>query len=126
MTITKAKESEEVKLYSLSEVALRNGKDSNEAWIVVKDMVYNVGGYLSHHPGGGELILEYGGTDCTKEFIDVGHTTDAWRDLKDLKIGELIDVSHFISIRNVLFRVKFILTGRQESKSNEIKGDKQR
>lgn len=93
MTITKSNVNEDVKLYSLSEVAIRNGVDSKDVWIVYKDSVYEVGSYMDHHPGSADLILEFGGKDCTKEFNDVGHSTEAFKDLKKLKIGELIEVS---------------------------------
>lgn len=91
MTVIKSKE--ELKLYSLSEVAIRNGKDSKECWIVIKDSVYEVGSYMADHPGSPDLILEHGGKDCTKEFNDIAHSTEALKDLKNLKIGELIEVS---------------------------------
>lgn len=44
------------------------------------------------HPGGGELIADVAGRDCTNEFDDFGHSSDAKNQLKDLKIGELVQV----------------------------------
>lgn len=95
MVITKASNNEDCKTYYLSEVALRNGKDMNEVWIIVKDAVYDVTAYCANdeHPGGPELILEYAGKDCTKAFNDAGHSVDAIREMKAIKIGELVEVS---------------------------------
>lgn len=90
MTITKLNDN--LKFYSLSEVARRNGKIEKEIWIVYKDSVYNVTSYLDRHPGGSELILECAGKDCTKDFNSVGHSLDAFKDLKSLKVGELMEV----------------------------------
>lgn len=44
------------------------------------------------HPGGGELITEWAGRDATKGFDDFGHSGDAKKLLKDLKIGEVVEV----------------------------------
>lgn len=44
------------------------------------------------HPGGGELITDVAGRDCSKEFDDFGHSSDAKNMLKNFKIGELVEV----------------------------------
>lgn len=93
MTITKTNEI--VKFYSLSEVAQKNGKECKEVWIVIKDYVYDVSSYLENHPGGSELITDHAGKDCTKDFTDFGHSSDALKILKNLKIGELVEVRKF-------------------------------
>lgn len=94
MTITKASESNtDLKTYTLAEVALRNGKDFNEVWVVIKDNVYDVTNYMDNHPGGAQLILEFAGKDCTKDFYDAGHSLDSLRDHVYLIIGELAFVS---------------------------------
>lgn len=53
------------------------------------------------HPGGEELILDVAGRDCTNDFEESGHSTDARNFLKKYKIGELVEVclsSHLVSI----------------------------
>lgn len=93
MTITKVRKADDdVKTYKLSEVALRNGSDLDEVWIIYKDTVYDVTKYMDKHPGGPELVMEYAGKDCTKGFNDAGHSLDAMKDLKKLKIGEIVEV----------------------------------
>lgn len=44
------------------------------------------------HPGGGDLITEWAGKDSTRAFDDAGHSSDAKKDLKQFKIGEVREV----------------------------------
>ncbi|XP_022215330.2 cytochrome b5 [Drosophila obscura] len=76
-------------LYELSEVAEQNGKKGKPCWIIIKGNVYDVTKFLSEHPGGEDLLLEYGGKDASKAFRQAGHSSDAEKDLKNFKIGEL-------------------------------------
>ncbi|XP_076273092.1 cytochrome b5-like isoform X1 [Rhynchophorus ferrugineus] len=43
------------------------------------------------HPGGGDLITEFAGLDATKGFDDFGHSSDAKKQLKSFKIGEVVE-----------------------------------
>ncbi|XP_019878717.2 cytochrome b5-like [Aethina tumida] len=83
--------SEEIKKFSLAEIANNNGKDTDRTWIIYKDSVYDVTDYLEEHPGGGDLITEWAGKDATKAFDDFGHSGDAKREMKKYKIGEVND-----------------------------------
>lgn len=47
------------------------------------------------HPGGGELITDVAGKDCTKDFEEAGHSSDAKDIMKLFKIGELVEVNKF-------------------------------
>ncbi|XP_037046017.1 cytochrome b5 [Bradysia coprophila] len=77
--------------YKLTDVAVNDGLDGKPCWIIIKDSVYDVTNYLDDHPGGGELITEWAGRDATKGFDDFGHSGDAKKLLKQLKIGELVE-----------------------------------
>ncbi|XP_053952557.1 cytochrome b5 isoform X3 [Anastrepha ludens] len=44
---------------------------------------------LDFHPGGEDSILEYAGKDATKAFNEVGHSTDAVKEMKSYKIGTI-------------------------------------
>ena len=59
-----------------------------DCWIVVNDVVYDVTGYLEKHPGGASSITMYAGQDATVEFDEI-HSPNAWRILKDWRIGVL-------------------------------------
>ncbi|KAH8256180.1 cytochrome b5 [Drosophila bipectinata] len=76
-------------LYDPSEVAQNNGKNGKPCWLIIKGNVYDVTNFLAEHPGGGDALLEYGGKDASKAFKQAGHSSDAERDLKNYKIGEL-------------------------------------
>ncbi|KAH8364814.1 hypothetical protein KR084_012088 [Drosophila pseudotakahashii] len=76
-------------LYELSVVAEQNGKNGKPCWLIIKGNVYDVTKFLGEHPGGSEALLEYGGKDATKAFKKAGHSSDAERDLKNYKIGEI-------------------------------------
>lgn len=90
MTITKTNDI--VKYYTLSEVAQRNGKTMEEVWVVYRDCVYNVTSFVNSHPGGAELIMEFAGKDATRDINDAGHSLEAMKELKSLKVGELVEV----------------------------------
>ncbi|XP_039963857.1 cytochrome b5 [Bactrocera neohumeralis] len=73
--------------YSVSEVAQNNGRDGKPVWIIYKESVYDVTTFINEHPGGAESILEYAGKDATKAFNQVGHSSDAIKEMKSYKIG---------------------------------------
>merc|ERR1719498_177085 len=50
----------------MEEVEQHKGK--NDCWIVYKEMVLDVTGYLAKHPGGKRSILVFGGKDCTEDY----------------------------------------------------------
>ncbi|RZB39478.1 cytochrome b5 [Asbolus verrucosus] len=81
----------ETKFYSLEEVSKNNGKNGNKLWIIIKDSIYDVTDYFEEHPGGGDLILEWAGRNATKAFDDAGHSSDAKKELKQYKIGEVTE-----------------------------------
>ena len=47
-------------------------------WLVIRDQVYDVTGFLPHHPGGAEVILGTAGRDATAAFEAV-HNLDLLR-----------------------------------------------
>ncbi|XP_076642924.1 cytochrome b5 [Halictus rubicundus] len=81
----------ELTLYTLNDVAQRNGRDGADTWIVIHDMVYDVTKYKEEHPGGPELIDENAGRDATSSFDDFGHSSEAKQILKGFLVGELIE-----------------------------------
>ena len=57
--------------------------------MAINGKVYNVGAYLDDHPGGEEVLLDNGGKDATEDFEDVGHSSQARKELARFEIGEL-------------------------------------
>nr|AEE63068.1 unknown [Dendroctonus ponderosae] len=84
-------EEDQIKYFTIEEVKIHNGKDDSRVWFIYKDIVYDVTDYLDDHPGGGDLITEYAGKDATKAFDDFGHSSDAKKQLKKYKIGEIVE-----------------------------------
>ncbi|XP_031632631.1 cytochrome b5-like isoform X2 [Contarinia nasturtii] len=74
--------------YTLEEIKQYNGQHGCRTCIVIHDLVYDVTEYLKDHPGGGELISDVAGRDCTKEFDEFGHSNDAKQTLQKFKIGK--------------------------------------
>ena len=51
--------------------------------------MYNVTTYLSDHPGGADVLLQYSGKDASSIFESVGHSDDARARLETLLIGDI-------------------------------------
>ncbi|KAG9511551.1 cytochrome b5 reductase-like protein, partial [Aureobasidium melanogenum] len=73
--------------YTIAEVQKHN--EGQDLWIVVHNKVYDVGGYLHDHPGGGEILKEVAGGDATSGFEDAGHSDDARETLEKFSIGSI-------------------------------------
>lgn len=76
-----------VKVYTTAEVAKHNS--SSSCWIIIHGKVYDVTNFALEHPGGGDLLLDEAGTDCTEKFESQGHSEDAIKLLKDYLIGSV-------------------------------------
>lgn len=98
-----------VNLFTLKEVAeTGHGKNGSPVWLIYKYSVYDCTTYLHKHPGDPQLILEFAGRDCTKDFDDVGHSLDAMKEMRTLKIGEIVEVS-FLGVVFVYWFHKFLI-----------------
>lgn len=49
-----------------AQLAAHNTADS--CWLLISGKVYDVSGYLTSHPGGADIIIQYCGTDATNAF----------------------------------------------------------
>lgn len=112
-----------LKLYTLEEVAEHDQVD--DAWIVIGKNVLDVTSFLmevsyyilivwnlwinpiicfvSQHPGG-DVILDYCGTDATEVFNDADHSPFAVGKFKEYKIGELAEVNDERLINGCIWR----------------------
>jgi cytochrome b involved in lipid metabolism len=72
--------------YTMEEVSKHN--NSEDAWIVIHDSIYNITTFQHEHPGG-SIIMENVGADSTKDFENAKHP-DYVKDLMvDLFVGYL-------------------------------------
>ena len=85
----------------MKEVASHCHVDS--CWMIISDKVYDLTEFIEYHPGGYEIMLEYGGTDATNAFIEKPHTIDAINMLEKYLIGELVKVNIVININSCKF-----------------------
>lgn len=76
--------------FTWDDVAKHNTKE--DAWIVVKDKVYDVTEFGKSHPGG-RVIFEFAGRDATDVF-SAFHSPHAWSLLRKHVVGQLKDASH--------------------------------
>lgn len=76
----------EAKEYLLTEVEKHNKK--NDCWIIIDDNVCDVTKFLEEHPGGADILLTCAGKDCTDEFKEICHSDDAYKLVKEHKIGK--------------------------------------
>ncbi|XP_037724574.1 cytochrome b5 isoform X1 [Drosophila subpulchrella] len=90
------------------EIYLANIKQHNKAqdlWIVIDNKVYDVTQFRLEHPGGEDTLVDVAGRDATKDFNDVGHSSEAREMLKKYYIGDLaaadIPKKSPISCRNI-------------------------
>ncbi|AYV84005.1 MAG: hypothetical protein Hyperionvirus15_43 [Hyperionvirus sp.] len=71
--------------FTLDEVKVHNGE--KDCWIVIRDFVYDVTEFLELHPGGKEVLLKCGGTDCTGEFEEIMHSDAAEKLMEKYLVG---------------------------------------
>ncbi|KAI8141359.1 hypothetical protein BJV82DRAFT_645327 [Fennellomyces sp. T-0311] len=67
-------------------------QSEDSCWIIYKDKVYNVTDFVSDHPGGRDIMLEFAGTDITDVLGDASmhmHSVAAYELLEEYYIGEL-------------------------------------
>jgi predicted heme/steroid binding protein len=81
----------EPECYPLVEVAKHQARD--DAWIVIDGKILDVTRFMSEHPGGEDIMLASAGRDASREFEEVGHSSDARVRLHELCIGTLRDAT---------------------------------
>ncbi|KXT06588.1 hypothetical protein AC578_8560 [Pseudocercospora eumusae] len=83
-----------------AEVASHNTEKS--CYVTVGTKVYDITPFLEDHPGGGDLILQYGGKDvkeAMEDEISHAHSEAAWEILDDYLVG-------FVATQKVLHAVE--------------------
>lgn len=73
--------------YTLAQVS--EHKSGSDMWLTIDSKVYNISSFLSDHPGGEEVLLEFAGLDASEAFEEIGHSQDARDLLVKMQIGTL-------------------------------------
>ncbi|KIK95385.1 hypothetical protein PAXRUDRAFT_827077 [Paxillus rubicundulus Ve08.2h10] len=60
--------------YTLAQVA--EHKTTASCWVIIRNKVYDVTDFLFDHPGGPQVILDFGGQDATAAYVPI-HPSDA-------------------------------------------------
>lgn len=77
-------------LPTIPSVEVESHNNEKSCYVTIGTKVYDVTDFLDGHPGGGELILEYGGKDITeilKDEISHAHSDSAYEILDECLIG---------------------------------------
>ncbi|XP_067001496.2 uncharacterized protein [Anabrus simplex] len=82
-------------IVSLEEVAWHD--NIADCWIVLYDRVYDITSFLSEHPGGEEILVEYAGRDATLAFNGIGHGAAMLQVLDKYLVGVLPESEHIFS-----------------------------
>lgn len=77
-------------LPNLMAMEVAEQKTAKSCWVTIGSKVYDMTEFLDQHPGGGELILEYGGKDVRaimQDEVSHSHSESAYDYLDDHLIG---------------------------------------
>jgi len=108
-----------------AEVATHN--TSQSCYVTIGSRVFDVTDFIDSHPGGGDLVLEYGGKDVTKILKDElshNHSEAAYEVLEDSFIGfvateKVIDAATKSSHPDQIVPLPPTMDGMGEMKAND-------
>eukprot|EP00948_MAST-09A_sp_MAST-9A-sp1_P002228 g2228.t1 len=77
------------KTFTWEQVRLKDGKNGNELYVVIDNLVYDVTEWQEDHPGGSSILQQYGGKDATNMFKSLAHSHDALEIREEYLIGKI-------------------------------------
>ena len=69
---------------------VRSEASTSNCLLIIGDKVFDATSFSKTHPGGEALITSRAGLDATSDFTDIGHSSNARRQLADLQMGVLV------------------------------------
>lgn len=93
--------------------AVKKHNKSTDLWVVIENKVYDLTKFRKEHPGGEESLDDVAGRDATRNFLDVGHSTDARQLMKKFYIGDLAasDRKDKLPAREIAIAVGVVIAG---------------
>jgi len=87
-----------MKTFNRSEVLKHNTSD--DCWVIINNNVCNVTNFIHNHPGGVAALSKQGraGNDVTSHFKRIGHSKNAYKIMRSLSIGIIIQDDEFDEI----------------------------
>ena len=82
-----------VKKYTREVVSKHNNIDSS-CWVIIDNSVYDITYFSKVHPGSPKPFIKYGGQDVSLKFHDLGHSANAYAQLSQFHIGEIVEEEH--------------------------------
>lgn len=87
---TAAEPQKRIKASPCTQEELSKHSCEEDCWISFRSVVYDVTEYLDWHPGGKDKILEHGGGDITKQFMEAHPYVNLEMLLSRLRVGPLL------------------------------------
>ena len=99
------------RMYTFLEISKHNSPE--DCWVIVDNRVCDMTKFLDEHPGGAALILDYGGMDCTKQYVDNNHSQYATKTLIENQLGvvDLNSRQEFLSLKAKQARRSYLIVG---------------
>ncbi|KAJ5637371.1 fatty acid hydroxylase [Penicillium lividum] len=88
-----------------TEIDVRSHNSAKTCYVTLGSKVYDVTSFLNDHPGGADIVLEYGGTDIKKVMENETlhrHSEAAYEILQDYLIGSMVLTSNNCATSTVL------------------------
>ncbi|KAG9939874.1 fatty acid hydroxylase, partial [Aureobasidium melanogenum] len=107
-----------------ADVASHNTAKS--CYVTVGTKVYDITPFLEDHPGGGDLIVEYGGKDVKDIMDDAAshfHSESAWEILDDYLVGFVATESVMKSVTNSTHPADIVPLPPSESGAEQLRND---
>jgi sulfite reductase alpha subunit-like flavoprotein len=74
--------------YRAEDVALHQKR--GDLWLIIHGKVYDVSTFLNQHPGNPQVLLDVAGQDASAEFDAATHSPEAFEQMQQFLIGEVV------------------------------------
>lgn len=103
-------------LPTFSRSAIANHNTTSSCYVTVGTKVYDVTSFLPDHPGGGDLIAEYGGKDVTeimKDEISHAHSEAAYEVLDECFVGFAEETENLVELKRMRIKMEKDISGAE-------------